>query len=332
MSRADDRSKPPPGVGHAFDRLRLRHLQLVDTLARTGTVGQAAVELHVTQSAATKILQDVEQLFGAPLFERLARGMVPTPAGEQVVRYARRMLNETQRAVQEVGLLVVGGAGLLTLGAIMASMPGILPRAIAELRQRRPRLTIQLTATTSDEIITLLEQRKVEIGVCRLPDPSQHSNLDFEVLFDEEYWIFVAGDHPLVHARDIGLANLVDLPWVLQPRSSPSRKVLEAAFVGAGVTTPPSRVETTSRFATLNLVQHGGMIGMLPSTILADPIAKGDLARLPVETLRAVTGYGLVTRRGEPLTEQAAEFTSLIRRLSGKTAGLGEGLPPVAAP
>src|SRR5215207_2819313 len=76
-------------------------------------------------------------------------------------------------------------------------------------------------------------------------------------------------DHPLVGGEDITLSDLAHLPWVLQPRSSPSRQVLDSAFAKSGVSIPPSRVETTSRFATLNLVKHAGMIAMLPSTILS---------------------------------------------------------------
>lgn len=307
-------------LGRTLDRLRLRHLQLVDSLSRTRSVGQTAVELHVTQSAATKILQDVEDLFGAPLFERLPRGMVPTPAGERIVRYARRILNDTRHAVDEVNSLGDGGAGLLTIGAIMASMPIVLPGALAELRARRPLLTVQLHATTSDEIMTLLEQRKVELGVCRLSDPTLATTLDFEPLFDEEYWVFVGHGHELAGRREVAFADLAELPWVLQPPGSPSRQVLEAGFAAAGLTMPPSRIETTSRFATLNLVQHGGMVGMLPSTILTDAVDRSALVRLPLDSLRSSTGYGLVRRKGEPLSDPATELAELIRARSDSRA------------
>jgi molybdate transport repressor ModE-like protein len=60
------------------DRLRVRHLRLLEALERAGNLGHAAEELGITQSAATKILQDAEEILGVALFERRHRGMAPT--------------------------------------------------------------------------------------------------------------------------------------------------------------------------------------------------------------------------------------------------------------
>ena len=76
---------------------------------------------------------------------------------------------------------------------------------------------------------------------------------------------------------------------------------------------PRARVETTSRLATLNLVKHAGMVGLLPSTLLSEAVEQGDLIRLKLEPLSPPSGYGLVTRRGEPKSDQAMEFASIIR-------------------
>src|SRR3954466_14691606 len=68
--------------------------RLLEALERSENLGQAAEELGITQSAATKILQDAEELLGLPLFERRHRGMAPTEIGRFVIGYARRILND----------------------------------------------------------------------------------------------------------------------------------------------------------------------------------------------------------------------------------------------
>jgi DNA-binding transcriptional LysR family regulator len=300
-------------LGVAYARLRLKHLQLIEALGRTGSISQAGEEMQLTQSAATKVLQDAEEIFDAVLFSRHPRGLVATAVGHQLIRYAQQFLNETGRVLADVGSLKRGGAGSISIGAIMATMPSVLPKALAELRRRKPLLTVHLTATTSDEILTMLEQRKLEIGVCRLTHPSQKAIFNFEQLFDEVYWIFVGKGHPVAGSSHISLVDLVQLPWVLQPLPAPSRQVLETAFAIAGVLTPSSLVETTSRFATLNLVKHAGMIGMLPSTILSEGVEHGEFVRLPIKELKPPTKYGLVTRRGEPLSDHVADLAAIIR-------------------
>ena len=81
------------------DRLRVRHLRLLEALERSENLGQAAEELGITQSAATKILQDAEELLELPLFERRQRGMAPTEIGRFVIGYARRILNDIEGAI-----------------------------------------------------------------------------------------------------------------------------------------------------------------------------------------------------------------------------------------
>jgi DNA-binding transcriptional LysR family regulator len=297
-------------------RLRFKHLQLIETLARTGTILRAATEMGITQSAASKILLDAERLLEAPIFERQTRGLVATAAGITIMEFAKRSLNELNNVAFETAKMRRGGAGSLRIGAIMATAPGILPDVMSEIRRQRPLLTIHLTATTSDEIITLLRERRIEIGLCRLSGHSDKVDFDFEELFDEEYWIFAGADHPLARSRDLTIKDLSDLPWVLQPWPSPSRQIIERSFAAEGVRSPVSLIETTSRFATLNLVQYAGMVSLLPSTILAKAVRRGELAKLSLGSLKPDTNYGLVKRKHDALSEPALLFAQLVREQS----------------
>src|SRR3954465_15871846 len=146
----------PRTLSPVHDRLRVRHLRLLEALERSENLGQEAEELGITQSAATKILQDAEELLGLPLFERRHRGMAPTEIGRFVIGYARRILNDTKGFLDGLSALKRGGYGFLSVGAIMAITPGILPAAIAELKRRRPLLTISLVATKSDRFLAAL--------------------------------------------------------------------------------------------------------------------------------------------------------------------------------
>src|SRR5665647_2110649 len=121
-----------------LSQLRFKHLRLIDILARTGNLHRAADELNVTQPAASKILQDLERILGILLFDRSARPMTVSEIGSHVVEYARRTLAEGERFSGGIANLKRGGYGALAIGAIMATAPDLLPRALAELKRRRP--------------------------------------------------------------------------------------------------------------------------------------------------------------------------------------------------
>lgn len=294
-------------------RLRLKHLRLLDVLARSENLHVAAAEMNLTQPAASKILRDLEDLLGVRLFERLPRGMVPTEIGRFVIDYARRMLTDTERFLEAVTNLKQGGYGALAVGAIMATASGILPRAIAELKRRRPLMTIRLVADTSDQLLTALEQKELDVVIGRFTQPRHQALFDLDPLDNEDLWIFAAAGHPLASHRALTLAEMGGSSWVLQPQTSPMRQLLDRCFARAGLRSLDSLVETTSIWATLRLVQEAGMVSVLPSSIVAEGVARGALARLPVALDNPLERYGLITRRGEPLPANVQAFAAILR-------------------
>lgn len=300
-------------------RLKFRQLRLVDVLARVGTLGRAAADLNVTQPAATKILQDLEELLGTRLFVRTPRAMIPTEIGTHVIDYARRVLIDGERFVDGLASLKRGGYGVLALGAIMATASDLLPRAIAALKRERPLMTVRLLAATSDVLAAALARGELDLFLGRIPEPSDRSAFDFEPLAGEQLWVFAVASHGLARRDTLDWADLGGVPWVLQPNSSPMRRRIEAAFATAGLPIPDNLVETTSIFATLNLVRHANMVSMLPSTIVAQEMARGEFARLPVQTHVAIGDFGIVTRKDSPLSANARLFIAIVKGMTGQS-------------
>lgn len=89
-------------------RLTLRNLRLVDAVAREGNLVRAAQSLNMTQSAATKALQEIEAVAGVELFERTNRGTLPTAYGETLAAHARIVLAQLRHAEQALRILRMG--------------------------------------------------------------------------------------------------------------------------------------------------------------------------------------------------------------------------------
>src|SRR5580765_122849 len=86
--------------------LEVRHLRLVAAVADVGSLTRAGDQLHLTQSALSHQLRDIEERLGAPLFHRLGKRLVLTPAGEEVLQLARTVLDrlrETEETIRQIG-------------------------------------------------------------------------------------------------------------------------------------------------------------------------------------------------------------------------------------
>ena len=80
----------------------LRFLRYIDEVARAGSIRKAAEQLHVTASAVNRRIMDIEEELGAPLFERRARGVRLTAAGELFLRYIREQAGDVARVQSQI--------------------------------------------------------------------------------------------------------------------------------------------------------------------------------------------------------------------------------------
>jgi len=303
----------PPAL-QLTSRLRFKQLALLAALDDHRNLHRAAEAIHLTQPSATKMLRDVEAIFGFELFDRLPRGMQPTALGTEVVSFAHRFLIELDRFSEDIQNKRQGGFGQLVVGAIMGAAPDLVARAVVEIKRRRPLLVVKLLGETSDQVINLLQQCKIDLAVGRFSTIQQHNDIAYEDLGYEVLYVVARKDHPLSHSGELTLRMLIDNAWILQPLTSPSRQILEQEFGQAGVKTPSDIIESSSIFATLQLVQKCDAITILPESVVRDHLVAGLLVHLPITVGRLLPGFGILTRRGEPLSATALEFVDYLRR------------------
>lgn len=307
---------PPGGFLPLVNRLRLKHLSLLVALDDTRNLHRAADALSVTQPSASKMLADIEDAFGFQLFERLPRGMQPTSLGAEVLAYARQCLADLARFSEGLAIKRRGGHGQLTVGAIMGAAPDILACAVADLKAERPLLHIRILGETSDQVLDLLQRREIDLAVGRFTGALQHNEFDFDALANEVLHVVVRIRHPLAGVKQLAFHELTAWPWVMQPLTSPARQLLEGEFARAKLSSPVNLVECASIFATLQLLQNSDAVAMLPESVARDYLGARLLAALPVEIGQGLTGFGVLTRKNEALTEPAQRFASLLRHYS----------------
>lgn len=293
----------------------MRHLRLIDVLATTGNMHRAAAEINVSQPAATKSLQDLEEILGAVLFTRGVGGVAINEIGRYVLEYARRLLYETERFNEGLVSMKAGGAGVLSVGAVLSSAPFILPRAIARFKASQPLVRLKVTEDSSDRLLRALEQNQYELLLARFTEPRHTVLFNVHPVSAEPLSVFSSPKHPMFKRRQVGLQQLVDCPWIVQPPSSPTRQILDQAFASSVGRFPVDTVETSSILMTLHLVQQLDAVSILPTTIVSNYLATRQLRVFPLDLQADLPPFGIITKKDAVLSDNAKLFISAVREI-----------------
>lgn len=295
-------------------RISSRQIVLLNALGSHHNLRRAAEAMNTTQPAATALLQQLEETLKVSLFERHSRGMRPTPYGEVMIRYARGVLHDYERADDEISALIDGGAGLVRVGSVMGAVPRPLTPSLAAFKAAHSRVRVSVEVDTSDALVPAVLEGDLDVAIARLPD--QFADIDVEVeLFEEGEAMSVVArpGHPLVDARGVTLADLVHLTWVLHPSGSPMRRRVEAALQDASVTRALDIVETTSILATTALLERTDMISVVPLEVARYYARYGLLGILSVELPIAMANLGIITRKSKELSPATRGFLECLR-------------------
>lgn len=294
-------------------RLRLRHLELLDALGETLNVHHAAPRLNLSQPATSKLLQEVEALYRVQLFDRQARGLRPTAAGETAIRWARLILYEAGESIVETQLVAAGVRGRIRLGALPVAIPTLLQRVLADGRTTMPELVVSIVEAPLDALLGALLRRELDVVLARLTQETRHDSFASEALYDEGIALVVHAGHPLLNKRRLAMEDLVGQAWILPPDVAPVRHEMEAAFAAKGLARPDARLETTSLLMIETALAETRMIGVMPRSVARHYETQGRLRTLRLDLPITMPPVGLVRLAsgvGAPLVHS---FVQLVR-------------------
>ncbi len=271
-------------------RLRLRHVKMLLSLAQTHNLSHSAAKLNTTQPGLSKWLKDLEEDIGLPLFERHARGLIPTPYGEMLITHARRINNQLDRARDDMEALREGESGRVTIGASGVAASDTVPLAIIRVLERMPKARVSLVEGTTDRLTAQLEEGVLDIVLGRADSEFVTPTLESELLFFDGIHFMVRPDHPLLHRHMLSWEDLHAYRWIVWPKGTPVRNALDSALAKADQLLAPDMLETNSVTANLTLLNNSDMIGVA-SHRAAVRLAQMNILRILPMTL---SGSGAV--------------------------------------
>lgn len=282
--------------GRAME-LEIRHLRLVRAVAGAGTLTGAGAALHLTQSALSHQLRDIESRLGTPLFLRVGKRMVLTPAGERVLRSADEVLAAIERTEAAIRTLSGAERGLLRITTECYTCYHWLPPLLKRYRRSHPLVDVRIDPTATAEPFAALLDGRIDVAI--VSDPVRDRRITARPIFDDEMVAIVSPQHRLAERRFVTPEDFADDVLIAySPREDShvyQRLLLTAGVVPAGF----QQMQLTE--AIIELVKAG--LGM------------AVLARWAVEpSLRNGSLRGLrVTRRGWRRVWSAATLKDMAR-------------------
>jgi DNA-binding transcriptional LysR family regulator len=299
-------------------RLKARQMALLVHLDEHRSVMKAAEACGMTQPAASKLLREFEEAFDVKLFERHARGVVPTWFGEILVRRARAVLSEIGLAQEEIAALKGGFAGQTAIGTVLSPGTNLVPMAIELAKRRRPGLSISVALDYSKPLVKRLLQGDLDMVIGRILESHGADELAFEPLGNEQHAVVAAADHPLAGQRGLALGDFVDQGWILPEPGSVLRDRLVGAFVEQGLRLPSDVVETTSLPVITSLLRRTNMVAALPIDVV-QPYCQAGVLTVLIPNLNVQIGvFGLVTHRHRKLSPGAQVLLTSVRESAAR--------------
>lgn len=197
--------------------MELRQLRQVIVLAETLNFRRAAERLHMAQPPLSTSIKKLEEELGVQLFERLPSGVKLTPAGDVVLRHARRTVffaEQTRRAGREGES---GEQGTLRLGFVGSATYSLMPRIIRAFRGKYPRVDIVIDESTTVELLRGVESHALDVALVRFP-VVEPTAAELALLRPERLVAAVSLDSPLAARTAVSIAELAREPLIIYAR------------------------------------------------------------------------------------------------------------------
>ncbi|MBY4800088.1 LysR family transcriptional regulator [Burkholderia cepacia] len=288
--------------------MNIRFLETFVWLAKLENFRLTAEKLHTTQAAVSSRIASLEEAFDVRLFDRNTRSATLTPAGRRMLAYAERIVRLDGEMRRDID--AASDAGLIRIGVIESIVHSWFPALMAQLRERYPRLDVEITSDTTLHLIRLLSTDGVDLILQTDPVPGP----DFTNLPLCEFPVRWAASPRLgLGGQPLDVARLAEFPIISFSRHSGPHATIERLF--AAVERPASINCITSVAAMIRLVADGFGVAALPPAIIGRELHEGALELLDVEpefpALPLVASY---RSQGLPVAARIAELASEVAR------------------
>jgi DNA-binding transcriptional LysR family regulator len=204
----------------------------------------------------------MERDLGTQLLERTTRGVRPTPAGKQLLELGGRITSDLDMFRRDLLEQAQGISGHLRIGTGLAPALHLLPVTCARLIATTPGLTFEIYSGTSDKLIPLLQEGKLDVVLAGVKTPAVSSSLEQVAVLNDRAVVVGRAKHPLMRngSRLLKPSQLARAQWALSDINSSLTSWLERRFGELNLGAPNAIVRSDSALALLSIIAHSNLL------------------------------------------------------------------------
>jgi len=294
--------------------MELDHVEAFLAIARTGGFARGSAALHLSQPAISRRIKLLEAELGAPLFDRLGRGVALTEAGRAFLPHAQALLASMRDAIDAVSAVRGTSHGTVTLALVGTLASSSLTARLSQFRQAHPGVDLRLRTALSAEVSALVLRGDAALGLRYGTDPDP--GLVSVVIHHERLVPVCSPGHPLAAGRTDAAAALGGQRWLTfpPPPGAPADvyamalgQILAAHGLGGAEILPIDSLTAQKRMA-----EAGFGLAILPESSLDEELRTGTLCEIDAPTLTASIPVALIRRRNAFQAGAARALTAAL--------------------
>jgi len=294
----------------------LRHVRAFLAAARIGNFTRAAMELHISQSAFTVQIRQLEDALGVALFDRSKRRVALTSAAQEVLIPLERLIIDAEAVVSRTRQIAGLRRGAVSLAVLPLVAAQLVPDAIRKFRQQYPGVSVQLNDVPAERLLNAVRKEEVDfgIGTCSRVDRELRST----PLMVDSMCAFLRRAHLLARQESVTLRELLTHPLILIGKGTSVREVLDEAL-GREKLVANIAYETNYVSTAMGMVRAGLGVAVLPESAANSEDAR-EIRCLPITRPALSRKIEVIQRKDRSLSPAAQQMLDVLREHAASSA------------
>jgi LysR family transcriptional regulator, low CO2-responsive transcriptional regulator len=278
---------------------------------------RAAAELYISQPAVTAQMKAFEAYCGFNVFKKKGRKNWITDEGQLLYKYAQELFALEQEIDGAINDMKALKRGVLRIGTTKAYARYFMPLMMSTFHDKYPAIKLELNEGSSLEMSLSLLEFKNEVAI--VAKAEDIPEIHFIPFSQEEMTVIVAPDHPLARKGEIDFEELAEEPFIMKDKGSGTRRLVDGMFARCGCT-PNILMEVSNAEFIKQLVHRGDGISFLVREAVAEDLATGELAAVPLSGETVYLDVSIAYLKDQHLSPPAKAFLDTLEKLQyGRT-------------
>ncbi|QHG68232.1 LysR substrate-binding domain-containing protein [Pseudomonas putida] len=291
--------------------ITMRQLRYFLAAAEHGQFSQAAIKVHVSQSAITTAVSQLETILAVQLFERQPHGVRLTAEGHKFRQHARHILDTLQDAVAQPSFLSHSLSGTVRIGASYTVLGYYLPTLLARFKRSYPQVEIDLVDMDRIAIEQGISDASLDLGLTIVSNADINQPFERHVLMRSRRQLWLATEHPLMNVEAISLAEIAEHAYILATVDEGESSAMR--YWRSANLKPRIAFRTSSMEALRGLVAYGFGVTILSDMLYRPWSLEGrKIEARPITDVIPPMELGLIWHTTTGLSQVAKAFQQFI--------------------